>query len=138
MMKVSTRGRYALRLMVELAKREQDTPVSLKKISIGQEISYKYLEQIVKSLTGAGILRSVRGAQGGYLLNVSPEQITVGEILRVTEGSLTPVSCLNDTETPEEEDCNRQEKCEVYDFWKGLQDVVSEYIDSVTLHDMIK
>ncbi|NLP48173.1 MAG: Rrf2 family transcriptional regulator [Clostridiales bacterium] len=137
-MKVSTRGRYALRLMVELAKREQDTPVSLKKISIGQEISYKYLEQIVKSLTGAGILRSVRGAQGGYLLNVSPEQITVGEILRVTEGSLTPVSCLNDTETPEEEDCNRQEKCEVYDFWKGLQDVVSEYIDSVTLHDMIK
>ncbi len=132
-MKVSTRGRYALRLMVDLAKREQNAPVSLKDISEGQEISFKYLEQIVKSLTKSGILKSVRGAQGGYLLNRIPEHISAGDILRATEGSLLPVSCLGGAH----EDCTRLNKCEAYGFWNGLYDVLNEYIDSVSLQDLI-
>ncbi len=132
-MKFSTRGRYALRLMVDLAKRDRETPVSLKDISEEQEISFKYLEQIVKSLTKVGILKSVRGAQGGYLLNRLPEQITAGDILRATEGTLLPVSCIGGAH----EDCARLNKCEAYNFWNGLYYTLNEYVDSVTLQDLI-
>ena len=106
-MKISTKGRYALRLMIDLAENSSGNPVSLKDVAKRQGISDKYLEQIISVLNKAGYVRSVRGAQGGYLLKSDPETYTVGMILRQTEGSLAPVSCIEDDEII----CDRQEQC---------------------------
>lgn len=132
-MKISTRGRYALRLMMDVAAHDGEGYVSLKDSAARQEISMKYLEQIAGLLCKAGLLRSGRGAQGGYCLSRRPEEYTVGEILRLTEGNLAPVACLEGRENR----CERCDECATLDFWTGLYAVINQYIDKFTLADLV-
>ena len=132
-MKFSTKSRYALRLMAELARYAPGSTVSLKEISERQQLSLKYLEQIVVQLSRAGFVTSTRGAQGGYQLARHPSEYTVGDILRITEGSLAPVACLEH----EPIDCARANECITLDFWRGLYDVINQYVDSVTLEELV-
>lgn len=132
-MKVSTKGRYALRLMVDLALYDSGEYISLRDVSERQEVSMKYMEQIVSQLTKAGFLLSVRGPQGGYKLARQPRYYTVGEILRVTEGSLAPVSCLDIVPNP----CPRAPICSTLSFWEGLYAELSDYVDRVTLEHLL-
>ena len=131
-MKFSTRDRYALRLMVELANRPNDL-IPLKDISDKQRISLKYLEQIVPLLNKSNMLRTNRGYQGGYRLSKAPEEYTVGEVLRITEGDLAPVACLQTGVV----DCPRAEQCLTISVWEGLYKVVNRYLDSITLQDIL-
>ena len=131
-MRVSTRGRYALRLMLDLAMNNTGEPVRLKDVAKRQEISEKYLEQIISILNKAGFVKSVRGPAGGYSLKRKPEEYTVGMILRLTEGSLAPVSCLTPNATP----CSRMANCRTYEMWKGLDDLISNYFGNITLADL--
>lgn len=134
-MKISTKGRYALRMMLDLAQNSADgSYVALKDIAARQGISKKYLEQIVPLLNRAGLLRTNRGFQGGYLLSRAPEEYTVGEILRVTEGSLFPVGCLR----REGAACPRSADCMTLPVWDGLYGVINEYLDGVTLRDILE
>ncbi|MBP0954050.1 MAG: Rrf2 family transcriptional regulator [Oscillospiraceae bacterium] len=131
-MKISTKGRYALRFMVDLAMCPPGQKVSLKDIASRQEISIKYLEQIVSVLTKAGYVTSVRGNNGGYTLARPPKEYTVGMILRLTEGSLAPVSCLEgDVNT-----CPRAETCITLEVWEKLNDAISDVVDNITLADL--
>ena len=130
-MKISTRGRYALRVMIDLAINGKENYISLKDIDNRQEISMKYLEQIVSILNKAGLVDTLRGNNGGYKLNRKPSEYIVGDILRVAEGDLTPVYCVH-------EECSRKKNCKTYSFWKGLDQVISDYVDSKTLEDLIK
>lgn len=132
-MKISTKGRYALRLMIDLAEHDSGEYIPLRDISGRQGISVKYLEQIVTQLSRAGFLRAVRGAQGGYRLARRPEDYTIGEILRITEGDLAPIACLSD----EINQCTREGECATIEFWKGLYRVINEYVDSVTLDQIV-
>lgn len=132
-MKVSTKGRYAIRLMIDIGLHDNGY-VRLKDVARRQDISIKYLEQIVSSLHKAGLLISSRGAQGGYRLVRKPEEYTIGEILRATEGSIAPVSCLDD----EVNQCSRSATCATVDFWQGLYDVINEYLDSHTLDELME
>lgn len=133
-MKVSTKGRYALRLMLDIATDTSGEPVKIKDVATRQEISEKYLEQIIAVLNKAGYVRSVRGAQGGYLLVKKPEEYTVGMILRLTEGSMAPVECLEyDTNI-----CHRQDRCVTLILWEKINDAVKNVIDTITLADMIE
>lgn len=132
-MKISTKGRYALRLMLDLALTETGTPVSLRDVALRQDISDKYLEQIVTPLARAGLVRSVRGAGGGYLLTRTPEEYTVGEILRVLEGSLAPVGCAEDKSC-----CGRAEQCVTQQVWEEIAAAVSGVVDHITLADLVK
>lgn len=132
-MKISTKGRYALRLMIDLAQHDAGGYIPLRDISKRQEISAKYLEQIVVQLSRAGFVRSIRGAQGGYQLSRPPAEYTVGDILRITEGSLAPVACLEH----EPIECGRAADCITLDFWRGLYKVINDYVDSVTLEDLV-
>ena len=129
-MKFSTRDRYALRLMVELANRPNDL-IPLKDISDKQRISLKYLEQIVTPLAKAGLVSSVRGAQGGYRLARPAGEITSGEILRAVEGSTAPVACDGIDNS-----CTRSDLCSTVKFWRGLDEVIENYVDGVTLADL--
>lgn len=131
-MKISTKGRYAVRMMIDIAENAGEGSVSLKEISKRQDISIKYLEQIVGSLTRAGMLKSIRGAGGGYMLARSPQKYTIGDILRVTEGDLSPVACLS----TDENTCPRAEGCKSLAFWKGLYKAINDYLDSTTLADL--
>lgn len=133
-MKISTKGRYALRLMLDLAINNTGEPISLKDVAARQGISDKYLEQIISVLNRAGYVKSVRGAQGGYLLRKAPEEYTVGMILRLTEGSLAPVSCI---EQDNEVSCERQEGCVTLILWKKINDAVSSVVDQTTLQDLV-
>lgn len=133
-MKISTKGRYALRLMLDLALSTGDEYIKIKDIAKRQDISEKYLEQIVNILNKAGFVRSIRGASGGYKLAKSPKEYTVGMILRLTEGSLAPVSCVE----YEENECDRYNMCATVDLWKKLSDAISGVVDSVTLEDIVK
>ena len=133
-MKISTKGRYALRMLIDLALHHEEGFVSLKDIAERQDISKKYLEQIVPMLNKDGILRTNRGNRGGYQLAKSPADISVGDILRSTEGNLAPVSCLEFV--PNE--CPRKEECATLYIWEGLYKVVNEYLDSITLKDMLE
>jgi Rrf2 family protein len=133
-MKFSTKSRYALRLMIDLAKITPDGFVSLKEIAGRQGISVKYLEQIVTLLTRAGLLVSSRGPKGGHMLARRPAEYTVGDIIRAIEGRLAPVACLENT--PNE--CGRSGFCEALGFWTGLQKVVNDYLDSVTLEQLAR
>ena len=133
-MKISTKGRYALRMLIDLAMNANGNYVSLKDIAERQNISKKYLEQIVPLLSKSGLLKTNRGYQGGYMLSKKPEQYTVGEILRLTEGSLAPVACL-DTEV---NDCQRAGDCITLPVWQGLYDVITNYLDGITLQDIIE
>ena len=132
-MKISTRGRYALRFMIDLAQHDSSAFTALRDISERQGISIKYLEQITSLLCKFGLLQSVRGPQGGYRLSRSPSEYTVGEILRITEGDLAPVACLA---TPENV-CPKKEECVTLDLWQGLYDVINNYLDSKTLEDLV-
>ena len=132
-MKVSTKGRYALRLMVDLGLQEEDGYISLKDISRRQNISIKYLEQIVTPLNRAGLVRSARGAQGGYRLAKAPGEYTAGQILLTIEGSMAPIACLE----CEVNECEHYDKCATIEFWEGMNKVISDYVDSVTLEHLI-
>lgn len=131
-MKISAKGRYALRMMLDIAMNNTGDWISLKDISRRQGISVKYLEQIVTALTRAGLLRSSRGPMGGYMLVKNPSQYTVGSILRVVEGDLAPVACLEDAENQ----CPRKAICPTLPFWEGLSKVINDYLDSKTLQDL--
>ncbi len=133
MLTISTKGRYALRLLVDLAQNGSEGHVALKDIAERQNISKKYLEQIVPPLVRSELLHANRGYQGGYSLSKPPEEYTVGEILRVTEGSLCPVACLQ----YEKNDCPRKEGCLTLPVWEGLYKVTTEYLNGITLKDLI-
>ncbi|MBR6872068.1 MAG: RrF2 family transcriptional regulator [Ruminococcus sp.] len=133
-MKISTKGRYALRLMIDLALCEEGKYVALKDIAERQEISQKYLEQIISVLSKAGYVRSVRGTGGGYMLAKPPEEYTVGMILRLTEGSLAPVACLEF----EQNTCPRAERCVTLGVWKKLYDAINGVVDNITVADLAR
>ena len=132
-MKISTKGRYALRMMIDLAQNGANGFVPLKEISERQGISKKYMELIVSSMHNSDLLTAGRGFQGGYQLAKAPDQITVGEILRLTEGSLAPVVCLE----WEPVGCERRNDCPTLFIWKELDRRINEYLDSVTLQDIL-
>lgn len=132
-MKISTRGRYALRLMLDLAVYNTGEPISLKDVARRQQISEKYLEQIISLLNKAGFVRSVRGAQGGYMLKKDPAEYTVGMILRLTEGDLAPVSCVGESST----ECERRAGCVTVRIWEQMNDAVNQVVDNITLADMV-
>ena len=132
-MKVSTKGRYALRMLVDLAEHRNDGYIPLKTISERQGISKKYLEQIILIFNKSDMLRVNRGAQGGYMLARTPDKYTVGEILRLTEGSLAPVECVDQDPIT----CERCAACPTYPVWKGLSEVVNTYLDGITLQDIV-
>ena len=132
-MKISTKGRYALSMLIDLAEHQNCGFVALKDIAERKNISKKYLEQIIPIFNKSDILKTTRGSQGGYMLSKSPDKYTVGEILRLTEGSLAPVDCLN--QDPVE--CARSGECATLPVWQGLNRVINEYLDSITLQDII-
>lgn len=133
-MKISTKGRYAVRVMLDLALNDRGACIKVKEIAARQEISEKYLEQIIAVLNRAGYVKSARGAQGGYRLARAPEEYTVGMILRLTEGSMAPVACLEEG-APE---CARCSTCDTLGVWEELYQAVNSVIDKVTLADLMK
>ena len=133
-MKISTKGRYALRMMLDLALNEENGYIPIKEIAKRQGISDKYLEQIISILNHAGFVRSVRGAGGGYKLTKKPSEYTVGMILRLTEGSMAPVSCLED----EVNTCDRAENCVTLGVWKKLYSAINDVVDNITLEDLVE
>ena len=132
-MKISTKGRYALRMLIDLAEHSSDGFVALKDIAQRQGISKKYLEQIVPILNKTDILKTNRGVQGGYMLAKAPDKYTVGEILRLTEGSLSPVACLDQDPIQ----CERSNECPTLPIWQGLNQVIRDYLDHITLQDIL-
>ena len=133
-MKISTKGRYALRLLLDLAVYNTGEPISLKDVARRQQISEKYLEQIISLLNKAGFVRSIRGAQGGYMLAKAPSEYTVGMILRLTEGDLAPVNCVG----KEGMECERREGCVTVRVWEKLNDAVNQVVDGITLADLVE
>ena len=135
-MKISTKGRYAMRLMLDLALNNTGAPISLKDVARRQEISDKYLEQIISVLNRAGYVRSVRGAQGGYMLDKDPKDISAGDILRTLEGDLTPIDCAaftGDTST-----CSGTKFCVTKTVWQRINDSVQQAVDSITLQELME
>ena len=132
-MKISTKGRYALRLMLDLAMNGKENFVPIRSVSERQEISEKYLEQIITALSRAKLVKSARGAQGGYKLVKAPEEYTTGEILRAVEGSLAPVACLEPGHTV----CARAKKCSTLTLYKEIQEAVDSVVDRTTLADLV-
>ena len=132
-MKISTKGRYALRLLLDLAEHQQAGFVSLNESAKRQNLSKKCLEQSIPILNKTDILRANRGSQGGYMLAKSPDKYTVGDILRCTEGSLDPVDCAGQDPVL----CDRSADCVMLPVWKGLSRVITEYLDSITLQDIL-
>lgn len=133
-MKISTKGRYAVRVMLDLALHNTGECIKVKDIAARQGVSEKYLEQIISVLNKAGYVKSVRGAQGGYRIAKEPEYYTVGMILRLTEGSLAPVACLEDGADL----CERADTCETLQVWKDLYDAINKVVDGVTLADLLE
>ena len=133
-MLISTKGRYALRVMIDLAENQKDGYVPLKETADRQEISEKYLEGILKTLVQQNMLTGVRGKGGGYRLTRPPENYTVGEILRLTEGSLAPVACLESGAKP----CPRMAQCRTISMWEGLDRLISQYLDGITVADLMR
>ena len=132
-MKISTKGRYSLRMLVDLAEHKGEGFIALKDVAERQGISKKYLEQLVPLLNQRDILRTNRGYKGGYMLAKEAEQYTVGQILRLTEGGLRPVTCLEDDPNL----CERSGFCKTLPVWKGLQQVIDEYLDGITLQEVL-
>lgn len=130
--KISTKGRYAIRMLVDLAEHEEEGYIALKDIADRQGISKKYLEQIVPILSKSGLLLTNRGFRGGYKLAEPPEKYTVGAVLRLTEGDMAPVSCLAHKTNP----CARSASCPTLFVWQGLYDVINNYLDSITIRDI--
>ena len=133
-MMISTRGRYALRVMLELAQQTTDRYVPLKEIANRQEISEKYLEIVIKVLVQNKLLTGLRGKGGGYRLTRAPGEYTLGEILRLTEGSLAPVACAEESYT----ECSRRGFCMSRPVWQELDKIINEYLDGITLEDLLK
>ena len=133
-MMISTRGRYALRILVDLAENRRESYVTLREIAGRQEISEKYLESIVKDLVRDGILDGLRGKGGGYRLGREPEQIRVLDVLRLTEGTLAPVACLEEGAEP----CSRAPGCRTLPLWQGLDRVVTDYLSGFTVRDLMQ
>ena len=133
-MMISTKGRYALRVMIDIAENQHDGYLPLREIAARQEISEKYLEAIVKSLVKAQYLTGLRGKAGGYRLTRPPQEYTVGSILRLTEGSLAPVACLGDNPP----DCPRMADCRTLPMWRELNTMIQNYFDGITLADLAK
>lgn len=132
-MKISTKGRYALRLMIEIGRKEEGKLTTLREVAEQQDISMKYLEQLVGHLTKADLIVGHRGIHGGYSLARDAHDITAGDILRASEGGTAPVACLEE-EAPA---CPRRSMCDTIDFWEGLDNVIEGYVDSVTLADLV-
>ncbi|ACL69643.1 RrF2 family transcriptional regulator [Halothermothrix orenii] len=132
-MKISTRGRYGLRAMVDLAIHQDSGAIPLREIAERQQISEQYLEQLFANLRKAGLVKSVRGAHGGYLLNRDADEITAGDVLRTLEGPIAPTDCVLDND---EDVCSLIDKCVTHELWVKLQKQVSEILDSVTLRDL--
>ena len=130
-MKLSTKGRYGLRAMIDLASHEEEGAVSIASISERQNISESYLEQLVRPLMKAGLLKSVRGKGGGYMMAKDPAEVRAGDILRAVEGSTAPVACDGIDNS-----CTRSDLCSTVKFWRGLDDVIEKYVDGVTLADL--
>ena len=133
-MRISTKGRYALRMLVDLAEHRDNGFTALKDIAKRQNVSKKYLEQIVPVFNKSDILQTNRGFQGGYRLAVSPDKCTVGEVIRLTEGTLSPLACIDDDD---EVRCDRSNDCATLYVWQGLKKVVTDYLDSITLQEII-
>ncbi len=133
-MKISTRGRYGLRAMVDLAVYEHSGATPLREISERQNISEQYLEQLFASLRKSGIVKSVRGAHGGYLLNHAPEDITVKDILVALEGPIAPVDCVLSKDARKE--CNSSDGCVTYDLWVTVKKNIEQLLDSVKLSEL--
>ena len=133
-MLISTKGRYALRVLIDMAEHGATDYIPLKEIAQRQEISEKYLESIVKELVKAKIVTGVRGKGGGYRLCLDPERINIGDILRLMEGSLAPVACLEDGALP----CARAAECRTLEFWRGLDEVIQKYAGSYCLADLMR
>ena len=132
-MKISTKGRYALRLMLDLAVYNTGEPISLKDIAKRQEISEKYLEQIISVLSKGGMVQSVRGAQGGYFLRREPKDYTVGEILRLTEGDLAPVDCVGASGVS----CDHKGDCSTVEVYERINQAVNDVVDHISLQDLV-
>ena len=132
MMRISTKGRYALRVMVELARQRDDKPVSLRYMAENQNMTQKYLENIIALLVKERLVASSRGKSGGYRLSRPASQYTVYEILRTAEGDIEPVQCMTDQTTP----CPMEQRCPTLPVWKGLYRVVREYLESITLESL--
>lgn len=132
-MKISTKGRYAIRMLADLARNQHDGYIALSDVAQRQGISRKYLEQIVLLLGKSGILASSRGYLGGYRLARRPEDVPLSEVLRLTEGSLAPVACLENVPNQ----CERCVECEMLPVWEGLERVIYQYLDGVTLGDVL-
>lgn len=133
-MKISTKGRYALRVMIDLAEHNDGSYVTLKEVSKRQEISEKYLESIISVLSKAGLVNGLRGKGGGYKLSRSPETYTVGSILKLTEGSLAPVACLDDKKIK----CERSSLCKTLPMWLKLDKLIDDFFEGITLDEFIK
>ena len=133
-MLISTKGRYALRVMIDLAEHQTDGYIPLKEVAQRQDISEKYLESIIKLLVKANLLSGLRGKGGGYKLTKKPESYTVGSILRLTEDSLAPVSCLE----PGAAACTKVAECRTISMWQGLDKVINDYLNSITIADLSK
>lgn len=133
-MLISTKGRYALRVMIDLAENQADGYIPLKTLAQRQDISEKYLESIIRMLVKEHLVTGLRGKGGGYMLTRKPDGYTAGDILRLTEESLAPVSCLEEGAAP----CPRAADCRTLPLWKGLDRVISEYLDRVTLGELMK
>lgn len=132
-MMISTRGRYALRVMIDLAENREKGYIPMKDVAKRQDVSLKYLERILPALTKNNMIEGVQGKGGGYRLTRSPEEYKVGEILRLTEGDLAPVSCVAGDAAP----CDRLDKCRTISLWSGLNAVINEYLDGVTIADLM-
>lgn len=130
---ISTRARYALRVLIDLAQNQEDNFVPLKEIAIRQEISEKYLENILKTLVKGKILKGLRGKGGGYMLTRRPEEYTVGEIIELTDGPLSPVACL----MPDAEPCRRRDACITLPLWEKFDSLIHDFFYNITLNDLI-
>ncbi len=133
-MMISTKGRYALRVLIDMAEHQTEEYIPLKEIAARQEISEKYLESIVKTLVKGQVLEGLRGKGGGYRLRKAPAQYRIGDILRLMEGSLAPVACLESGASP----CERAAECRTLSLWSGLNDVINQYLDQFTLEDLLQ
>ncbi|PKM66148.1 MAG: AsnC family transcriptional regulator [Firmicutes bacterium HGW-Firmicutes-2] len=133
-MKLSTKGRYGLRAMIDLAIHSKENQVSIKSISERQEISENYLERIIALLKKAGYVKSTRGAQGGYMLTKKPDQISVGNILRALEGDLNPVDC---SLTNDDKVCSESSLCVTKFVWKRISDSINDVVDNISLQDLV-
>ena len=133
-MMISTKGRYALHVLIDMAEHRTDGYIPLREIAKRQEISEKYLESIVKTLVKGGVVEGMRGKGGGYRLCKSPDRFTAGDILRLMEGSLAPVACLESGGAP----CSRASECRTLALWAGLNDAINKYLDQYTLADLLR